>query len=1187
MKTLIGFFKQRAIIQLVGIMALCTLVWFAGPWVAIAGRTPLQPEFNRLLAILCIVVIWVLYLLFTQARASRADRQLIADLSAPVIDPETEAISKAQDEEVTELGHKFEDALQRLKKARATGKRDTRYLYELPWYVIIGAPGSGKTTALLNSGLKFPVSDRPGRYAVQGIGGTRNCDWFFADEAIFIDTAGRYTTQDSHQAVDQAAWRGFLELIKKHRPRRPINGVLVTMSMSDLLQRDEHARSRHAMDMRQRIQELYEILKVRFPIYMLFTKCDLIAGFTDFFADLNAGARAQVWGETFPGEDSTSNEDRFFGFDTHFDALMKRLNQRTFRRIQEERDLPRRAQILDFPQQMALLKPALMRFLDDVFAASRYDTEPYLRGVYFTSGTQEGTPIDRVLGRLADAYGFDRQHQPVFSGRGKSFFITRLLRDVVIPEAALAGIDQSLERHRRKLQSAAYACLLALVIGMTALWTISYTRNKNAIEAVNHQVDQYRVVRKQTTASVNRGMMPLLARLDVLKAANDVYQHPSVWMRFGLYQGEKLQSEINRDYRKLLKSHLLPLIQTRLERRLRLVARMFQSIDPELPYMLLKSYLMLGDPEKLDPQLVGAIIAKEWAYSYSRQPRVQSELIAHTHYLLNERNWLDPIALDTALVSDVRRKLNAIPLSMQIYAHLKSEAFADTSHDFRLSDHLGRYGDRVFDKKSIREGVIPGIYTRDGYTTFFKMQGLAFVKKALAQNWVLENPAADQAGDLNRLYDDLEKLYFAEYEKRWRALLSDLRIRRAQSLNDSIQILDILSSPDTPIRPLLEAVEVNTALSTNRKAGSSADKKEQSQKNTPTGFSLSQMLPSVNAPLPLREMERHFQDLNLLVQGTKKSPPPLDQILSRLANLRDNMLVISDSANSNAQALKVVRERMSGTGASDNIKLAKLEFSRLPDPLRTWFLSLIAFGWNVTLNSARSELNSIWRQEVLTPYRSGLDRRYPLFANSAYDATLADFSRFFAPNGIIDRYFQEHLKPFVDTSRSPWRQVSSGNRGMGLSRAALRQFQYAAKIRQTLFADGGQSPSIQFELRPISLDENLAAFQFFMEGQTLVYSHGPIRSTQFKWPGPDTELGVRLTYQTLDGREIHQAEEGPWALFRILDQSQIDATAVPDRFRVTFRKAGYRARFELRASSANNPFMLLELKRFRCPGDLR
>ncbi len=272
MQAIIGFIKQKAVVQLVGIMALCALIWYAGPWVAFAGKAPLLPEFNRLLVILGIVIVWALYTSFKQARAGRADQKLIAELSDPQVDPTKAAIAQAQDEEVSDLRRKFEESLQKLKNARSKGRRDKQYLYELPWYIIIGAPGSGKTTALVNSGLKFPLSDRPGKNAIQGVGGTRNCDWFFAEEAIFLDTAGRYTTQDSHQPVDAAAWTGFLDLVKKYRPRRPINGVLVAMSISDLLQSSEDERNRHAKEVRQRIQELYGVLNIRFPVYMLFTK---------------------------------------------------------------------------------------------------------------------------------------------------------------------------------------------------------------------------------------------------------------------------------------------------------------------------------------------------------------------------------------------------------------------------------------------------------------------------------------------------------------------------------------------------------------------------------------------------------------------------------------------------------------------------------------------------------------------------------------------------------------------------------------------------------------------------------------------------------------------------------------------------------------------------------------------------
>ena len=296
MKSIVDFFKHKMVIQLLGVVAICASIWFVGPKVAFAGKAPLDSEFNRLLAILVVIVAWAAYNLLAQVRSRQKDLQLAAELSSVKADPAKAAVDEAKSEEVAALRRKFDDALQLLKKSQSKGKWGRQYLYQLPWYVIIGPPGCGKTTLLFNSGLKFPLSEKLGQSPVKGFGGTRNCDWLFADEAIFLDTAGRYTTQDSHQAVDQAAWRGFLDLIKKHRPRRPINGVLIAVSLSDLHQQTEEERRQQAREVRQRIMELYEVLQIRFPIYAIFTKCDLVAGFVEFFADLNQEERAQALG---------------------------------------------------------------------------------------------------------------------------------------------------------------------------------------------------------------------------------------------------------------------------------------------------------------------------------------------------------------------------------------------------------------------------------------------------------------------------------------------------------------------------------------------------------------------------------------------------------------------------------------------------------------------------------------------------------------------------------------------------------------------------------------------------------------------------------------------------------------------------------------------------------------------------
>src|SRR6185295_3849636 len=428
MRAILGFFLKRWVLSLLGLVALCLIIWFVGPLFAFASHKPLEPELPRWILIAIAVAIWIGRRVWKWVKALQINRQLLGGLAAPEAPNEGE---RATVEELSELGRRMQDALGILKKMRVKGTFGTRYIYQLPWYIIIGAPGAGKTTALLNSGLRFPLAERLGPEAIRGVGGTRNCDWWFTDDAVLLDTAGRYTTQDSDKEADRAAWTGFLALLKRQRGRRPINGVLVAVSLPDLLRQTASERERHARDIRQRLQELHDSLGIRFPIYAVFTKCDLLAGFIEFFADLDREQRGQVWGATFPVTDQPEPVSALAELGPLLDALEKRLNARLLLRLEQERDPQRRALIYSFPQEFSAAKSIATNLLSDVFQASRFEERAMLRGVYFTSGTQEGTPLDRVMTSLARAYGLQQSPLPNNVASGKSYFITRLLKSVI------------------------------------------------------------------------------------------------------------------------------------------------------------------------------------------------------------------------------------------------------------------------------------------------------------------------------------------------------------------------------------------------------------------------------------------------------------------------------------------------------------------------------------------------------------------------------------------------------------------------------------------------------------------------------------------------------------------------------------------------------------------------------------
>jgi type VI secretion system protein ImpL len=1195
MKAILAFLTQKMVVQLVGLFALCSLIWFAGPLISFAHRAPLESEFNRLLAILLVVIAWAVYNLFLQAKNQKRDRQLMTELSTPSLSPERAAIEDAQKEEIAALQSRFEEALHLLKSTQWKGRANRQYVYELPWYVIIGGPGVGKTTLLLNSGLKFPLAERLGHGPVKGVGGTRNCDWFFSEEAIFLDTAGRYVTQDSYQPVDKAAWAHFLGLLKKYRGRRPINGVFLAMSISELMEQSEEERRRHTRELRQRLMELYDVLGNRFPVYMMFTKCDLIAGFTDFFANLTQEERAQVFGETFPNQAIRQLESHLGRFSVNYDELLRRLNQWVLRRMQDERDIRRRGLVMFFPQQLAMLKPNLLAFLSEIFVTSRFEMEPLLRGVYFTSATQEGTPIDRVMSVMAGAYGMDRQNLPVFSGKGKSFFITRLLREVIFPEAELAGVDPRVERRHRWLYLMAYSALGIASVGMIALWMHSYYLNKQALDQVEQKVEAYRAAAGRATGS-DATLRTTVAHLNALQDAHNIYQGRHWPMRFGLYQGEKVQAGIKEVYEQRLVDSLLPEI----EQRLRL--RMGETLQRRAPddlgglYELLRVYLMLGLPEKMDSKLAGVSIGKCWKLDFSREPQLQDQLAAHTDQALKVLVKLEKtVPLDQAVIDDARRRLKAIPIAQQIYTHLRSEALSDHSNDFRLVDAIPPASDAVFitaDSQPLQTLSIPGLFTYSGYESLFKKMGLELVRQTLKENWVLDQ-YVDESGNLEslkRLYDDVEKQYFAEYKLHWSNLLNNLKVKKPKGIYETIQILDQLAGPETPLRPLLQAVEKNTRFTKVQEAqpaeGAATGAAKESPGVEPGSPLATQATQSEMPSRPAREMESYFQPLQRLVQGSAKAAPPLEVVLQRLNEVRDVMMQVTSGARTEEQALKLVKERMKGMGATDVVKKANMEFAHLPEPLREWLLSLTSFGWELTMNLAISELNNIWKTEVLAPYMEGLHGRYPLFQSSRKEVTMADFSSFFAPKGTIDKFFETYLKAFVDTTAAEWRQAATESGAMRLSANVLHQFQVAAKIRDAFFGAGEATPSVQFQLKPLELDANVTAFRISIDGQTEEYAHGPVLPSTFQWPGPHGKMGVVMTFWTLDGKVISQGEEGPWGWLRTLDKADFRPTALRDRFLVTFQVDGYKARYELQAKSVSNPFGLVELQQFRCPESL-
>jgi type VI secretion system protein ImpL len=1142
---MVALLKSRAFLIAVGLLLLAVIIWFAGPYVAFAGHDFLASVIARLIAILILAVGYALYVQLKQLKGARASRQLGEQVAGGAGGGADGGADAAQ------LRQRFEEAIEALKKSR---KKGAASLYDLPWYVIIGPPGAGKTTVLVNSGLNFPLAQKFGKEAVRGVGGTRNCDWWFTDEAILLDTAGRYTTQDSNAKADASGWISFLKLLRKFRGTQPINGVIVAVSASDLITLGEREREQHVSAIRERLDELGRELRISVPVYFLVTKCDLIAGFSEFFEDLDTTAREQVWGTSFPIE-STESGEAAGAFAAEFDALIERLQQRLLARMDAERDPRRRTSLLAFPQQMNTLKPALNDLLQRVFTVSGFDRPVLLRGVYFTSGTQEGTPIDRMLGAIARTFGVTGAVAPPTAGRGKAYFIGGLLKAVIFSESGLAGVNRALQARMIAARSGAYiACLVVLVLAFAWL-AGSYDANAAYISAVGEAT-------KSLPAAPSEGAqvdaaLPELDALRQLSAQAERYRgHVPWYMRAGLYRGAEIGSQARDAYTRELNVTLLPALAGRFTQMLQT-----SVASPDQLYAYLKGYLMLGSASHRDGEYLRYLAQVLWRDMYPQDPATAQRLDDHFNELLGE-DRLRSITLDQQAIARARMALASASLPVLIYDQLKLSYANDGNEALRLDIQAGT-GASVLVRRSGTplSQPVPALYTRAVFEKINRRGQYELVEDFLKDSWVFGSSLPNVRASGTLAYDVMN-LYESDYLNYWKSLVADIGIRASSDQQDFINTLGIVSSPASPLKGFLRAVANNTDLlkppaSAAGKAADLAAKLAQAKL-----AALKKVIGSgpQGAPPPGTRVTSYFAPLRALVAG----PPgqaPIDQMLAALNQQYQRLLTTGSGVGQQSALDPQVQAAM--RQAKQQLALTA---QQLPAPLGNLVAQVAVRTASIVGSEARGELTQLYQTQVVSACNELVGGRYPLAPASPTNAAPGDFAHVFGPGGVYDSFFRDHLAALVDTARAPWRWRAGAAGG---SAAMLAQFERAQRIRDTFFGSGASTPQLQFNLIPDTLDPTVTSFQLNVDGQTFQYAHGPVQSYSMKWPGGIGQASFE--FASPSGPIPGPALEGPWAWFRLLGQARIERLS-GTRYRVTFSAGGKSMSVILEANSIRNPF---------------
>ncbi|MBW1900772.1 MAG: hypothetical protein JRJ20_03965 [Deltaproteobacteria bacterium] len=365
-----------------------------------------------------------------------------------------------------ELQDRWKEAIDALKASHL--KKQGNPLYVLPWYMVIGESGTGKTTAIQSARLSSPFTEIS---RISGISGTRNCDWWFFEQAIILDTAGRYAIPVD-EGRDKDEWEKFLAQLIKFRKKEPINGLVVTVGADKLLQGGSEILEDDGRNIRRRIDELMRVLGAKFPVYVLVTKCDLIQGMTQFCDHLPEKAHDQAMGvlnHELSKDIATFLDRSIFSMGERLRDLRLLLFHRTGSRGADKGIDP---SLLLFPEEFERLKPGMFAFIKGAFQENPYQESPILRGIFYSSGRQEGRPFShflKALGLIDDG--------EALPGTNKGLFLHDLFSRILPGDRRLFVPTQRSLHWNRLTKNMGLTSWVAIIIALCGLLSFSFVKN--------------------------------------------------------------------------------------------------------------------------------------------------------------------------------------------------------------------------------------------------------------------------------------------------------------------------------------------------------------------------------------------------------------------------------------------------------------------------------------------------------------------------------------------------------------------------------------------------------------------------------------------------------------------------------------------------------------------------------------
>jgi len=1012
-----------------------------------------------------------------------------------------------------DIGKSAEEVVQFLKTSNlGEGGKDA--VYSLPWYIVAGTPKSGKSSLVLGSNLNFQTLPSQRQSEQNFVRTTQSVDWRVTSDAVFVDTAGRYQTD----GVDGDEWAAVLETIKKCRPKRPLDGFLLSISAEKILQADEAQIEQMAKVLRTRLDDAITRTKTRFPVYLVFTHADSIEGFRDSFSTSKNEGKNLVWGATIPLEKSDNAQTLFDG---EYELLQNSIMKRRLMRLSAPFTPVRQLRIFNFPLHFGSARRKLGTFVSTLFRPNPFSESPFLRGFYFTAA-----PANRPQAKGGQT------PQSV----GNAYFTEKLFRDVVLRDKDLVRTFQEQKQRPPILGWVLTALGAFLTLALLATAAVSLFKNKAMLADAVEKGDAVLTIVKADAGKNPLAKTPEAARkeLDATEelrqsmAKLDDYEREGapLSMRFGLYSGNGIYRE-----------KLLPIYFSVIEQRFKnpTIARVEGELkkfasNPAVGnptqlskqeednlskhYDLLKAYLMLSGDYKDKAQ--GAFLSNTLKDYWSVDAKIPADMQLTAQQQLDfwakqvDRDGANGrfprITLDKNLVEATRKNLRSFPAVLRFYKRKTTEISTLVNDKFGATT-----ADAVLTRNGSDTSFIDGTYTVPGAYT---LEGYKLMKAAIndsdkelsTDDWVMGEQgknAIAQTTDASRL----QQLYFSDYSDHWRNFARGIKVKTYTKENAK-DALQSFGSANSPMKVLVNEIALNTNFSAKPKSTGWWD----SITSTVSGFFSKQVSTNTGGTSPV---EKDFLPLFTFVGNEAKPNAPIEVYqteISKVANkfsgfspAQVNQLSqdLAKDDNKNFTELKNATAKITPLLAPFNSTASGQEIAGL--------LKKPLDNLNALLGSdAQTQLSKVWTEQILTQAKE-IEKGFP-FEDGQSEADLTNLTKYLNPvNGTLSKFYDDTLKK--DFEGNPGQLKLKDTSTVKYSDEFIAYLNKAFLLRDALFGKNA-APNYEYEFTLQPVRDSL--IEVTIDGQKIT-SEGTA-SSKLKFPAPAaTDTGVFMNFASTGG----------------------------------------------------------------------